>query len=79
MLKWFKSIPEFGLTPNQWKVLASASSNIGQGIILFALAAFFVPEAVGLPSSFPKDFSIKILLGGLILLISAIIMSRENN
>lgn len=67
----------FRLTPNQWNVLYTAVSHISQGVILFSLGAFFVPEAVGLPLTFPKDFSIKILIGGLVLLLSAIIMSRE--
>ena len=71
MINWFK------LTPAQWKVLASALSNIGQGVILFSFAAIFVPEAVSLSNNFPKQFGIETLIGGLILLLCAIIMSRE--
>lgn len=42
------------LSPQQWKLLAGAFSNISQAIILFALASFFVPEAVGLPRDFSR-------------------------
>jgi len=79
MLKWFKFIPEVRLTPNQWRVLASAISNISQGVILFSFAAFFVPQAVSLPENFSKEFAIRFFGGGLILLISAIMMSRSKD
>lgn len=71
MIKWFK------LTKDQWKILASALSNIGQGVILFSFAAIFVPEVVSLSNNFPKQSGIETLMGGLILLLCAIIMSRE--
>jgi len=37
------------LTAAQWKLLSSALSNIAQAIVLFSLAAFFVPEVVAYP------------------------------
>jgi len=38
----------FKLTPEQWKLYAGAVSNIAQAVILFSLAAMFVPESVNL-------------------------------
>lgn len=48
------------LTHPQWKTLTTALSNIGQAVILFSLAAFFVPQAVNLPNDFSKGFSVLI-------------------
>jgi predicted membrane channel-forming protein YqfA (hemolysin III family) len=73
MVKRFK----FKLTSNQWQVLYSAISHISQGVILFALGAIFVPQTVSLQDSYPKQFGIIIFTGGLILLLSAIIMSKD--
>lgn len=67
----------FKLTNPQWKLLASAISNISQGIILFSLAAFFVPEAVGLPRDFSQIIARNFLYGGLSLLLSAVILSKK--
>ena len=36
------------LSPSQWKLLASAFSNMSQAVMLFSAAASFVPEVVGL-------------------------------
>ncbi|HBQ50680.1 hypothetical protein A3B42_04205 [Candidatus Daviesbacteria bacterium RIFCSPLOWO2_01_FULL_38_10] len=65
------------LLPTQWKLLASATSNIGQAIILFGLAAMFVPEALNLGGSFSKEFAVIILIGGLLFLIGAVIISKR--
>lgn len=65
------------LSPTQWKLLSSAFSNIGQAIILFSLAAFFVPEVVGLKSDFSKGEAILILFSGLFLLTIAVIISKK--
>lgn len=54
------------LVPSQWGLLASAFSNISQGVILFALAALFVPEVVNLT----RDFSRITALGFLIWVMS---------
>ena len=71
MLKWFR------LTPNQWQVLSSAFSNMSQAIILFSLAAFFVPEAVGLTKDFSRLYALLYLLGGLLFLTSAVILRER--
>ncbi len=65
------------LTPNQWRVLASALSNISQAVILFSFAAIFVPEAISLEKDFPKQLGIYALLSDLWLLLCAIMMSRD--
>lgn len=65
------------LSPEQWKLLSGAFSNMGQAIILFSLAAFFVPETVGLSQDFSRDFSIGFLLSGLILLAAAVIIIKR--
>lgn len=62
---------------NQWKLLASAISNISQAIILFGLAALFVPETLNLGNSFSKELASLILIGGLLLLIAAVIISKR--
>lgn len=65
------------LTPNQWKLLSSAFSNMSQAILLFLLAAFFVPEVVGLKTNFSKGLSILILIGGLSLLGLSVIIVKK--
>lgn len=73
MIKWFK------LTPTQWKVFGSGLSNISQAIILFSLAAFFVPRAVNLQEDFPKIFASIIFIWGLFLFVVSIIISKKGN
>lgn len=65
------------LTPPQWKNLASAFSHMGQAIILFSLAAFFVPQTVSLPEDFSKGFAFFTFLGGLIPLFGSVIISKK--
>lgn len=65
------------LTSAQWKVLVSAFSNMGQAIILFSLAALFVPEIVNLTHEFSRIYAIIFLLGGLALLISSVLTARK--
>ncbi|MBI2334780.1 hypothetical protein HYU96_03165 [Candidatus Daviesbacteria bacterium] len=66
------------LTPAKLKIFASASSNIGQAIILFSFAAFFFPEVVSLPINFPKEFAFLTFVGGLLLIIGAAIINPED-
>lgn len=65
------------LTPKQWKLLASAFSNMGQAIILFSLAVIFVPEAVGLSNEYPKLFGVCYLISGLLLLRMSVIIANN--
>lgn len=65
------------LSPTQWKLLASATANISQAIILFGLAALFVPQALNLEGNFSKEFALLILICGLSLLIGAVIISKR--
>lgn len=67
--------PKF--TTAQWKLLASAFSNISQAVILFALAAFFVPEAVSLPGNFSQILAVGFLFGGLLMLAAGVIIVRK--
>ena len=67
----------FQLSPSQWETLVSAFSNISQAVILFSLAAFFVPEVVNLPHSFSKQFAIQTFLGGLIMLWGSVIIGKD--
>ena len=69
----------FKLTPTQWKTFSSGLSNISQGIILFSLAAFFVPKAVNLDEDFSKQFATLSFIGGLLLFIVSIIISGKGN
>ena len=66
------------LAPPQWKILSSAFSNMGQAIILFSFAAFFVPQTVSLPENFSRSFSFLTSLIGLSFLIVAVIMSGKD-
>lgn len=65
------------LTPGQWKLLSSAISNIGQAIILFGLAAVFVPETLNLRGNFSKEFAVLTLISGLLSLTGAVIISKR--
>ena len=65
------------LTPLQWKHLASIFSNIGQAIVLFSAAAFFVPEAFGLTKNFSKTTAFVFFAGGLITLVMSVIMIKK--
>lgn len=69
----------FHLTPARWRILASISSHIGQAVTLFSLAALFVPETVGLTRDFSKIFASRTLIAGLLLLVAAVIMTREKD
>lgn len=64
-------IKQLKLTGPQWKLLAGAFSNISQAIILFSLAAFFVPVTVGLSKTFPHLAAVGFLINGLLILIFA--------
>ncbi len=65
------------LLPRQWKLLASAFSNISQAIILFSAAAFFVPEAVGLAKNFSRGLAFAYLVCGLSLLAIGVIIAKK--
>lgn len=65
------------LTRSQWEHIAKASSNIAQAIILFSLAAFFVPETVQLPSKFPQLIASIFFLVGLIIFVLSVIFIKK--
>lgn len=65
------------LTIAQWKLLASAFSNMSQAVILFSMAAFFVPEAVSLPVNFSQVLAVGFLFGGLLMLAVGVIIIRK--
>lgn len=65
------------LTPEQWKLLASACSTMSQAIILFALTAFFVPEVVNLSKDFSRLVALGALTLGLIILYGAVIIATQ--
>ncbi len=65
------------LSKAQWKLLASAFSNMAQAIVLFAGAAFFVSEAVGLQNTFSKSILLGFLGFGLTVLASAVILAKK--
>lgn len=67
----------FKLLPRQWKLLATAFSNISQGIILFSLATLFVPEAVGLPKDFSPNKAFVFIISGFVVLAFSVILSRK--
>lgn len=67
----------FKFLPRQWKLLATAIANISQAIILFSLAAIFVPKTVSLPPEFPRLVSISFLIIGLILLMGGVIIIKR--
>lgn len=68
---------QLNLTPHQWKTLASALSNIGQAIILFSFAAYFVPKTINLPNDFSKEFPILTFIDGVFILAVAVIISKK--
>ncbi|OGE31441.1 hypothetical protein A3C59_02260 [Candidatus Daviesbacteria bacterium RIFCSPHIGHO2_02_FULL_36_13] len=65
------------LTPKQWKLLSSAFSNISQAIILFGLAAIFVPEAISLTGNYSKISGFGFLAAGLFILVNAVIIAEK--
>jgi hypothetical protein len=65
------------LTQAQWKLIASAFSNISQAIILFSAAAFFVPEVVGLTRDFSRITAFIFFAAGLMLLYISVIMTSR--
>jgi len=65
------------LTPKQWKLLSSAFSNISQAIILFGLAAIFVPEAISLAKDYSKISAFGFLTSGLFVLVNAVIIAEK--
>lgn len=70
-------ISRLKLLPGQWKLLASAFSNMSQAIILFSLAAIFVPETVQLNIGYPKVIGIVIFVFGLMLLVASVIIVKK--
>ncbi len=67
-------IKRFRLSSNKWQVISSAFSHIAQAIILFSLAALFVPEAAGLSRDFSRIYASLYLFGGLCCLAIAVII-----
>lgn len=65
------------LEPRQWDLLASAFSNISQGIVLFSLATIFIPEAAGLSKDFSKIVGVLFLFGGFIVLTAGVIIRKK--
>lgn len=65
------------LIPRQWKLLTSVFSNIGQAVLLFAAAAFFVPDTVALKYNYPKANALVFVLVGLLLILVAVIISKK--
>lgn len=68
---------KFKFLPKQWKLLATAISNIAQAVILFSLAAIFVPEVVNLSSEFSRIQAIIYLIIGLLVLMGGAIIMRR--
>lgn len=67
------------LSKSQWKLLSSALSHMGQALMLFSAAAFFFPETVGLQNNFSKITALLSFLYGLLLLVLAVILTKEEN
>ena len=65
------------LISSQWELIAKALSNIGQAIILFAFAALFVPETVGLSKDFSKVLAFGSFVVGLFILWNAVIIIKK--
>ena len=72
-----RMLPKPILIKSQWKILASAFSNISQAVILFSFASFFVPETVGLQKDFSRFSATIFFLCGLTLLLIAVILGRK--
>lgn len=72
-----KDMKVLQLSSSQWKILVSAFSNISQAIILFALAALFVPETVGLAKNFSRFVALGYSICGLIMLGGAVILAKK--
>lgn len=70
-------LPAPRFSKSQWKIFASAVSNISQAIILFALAAFFVPETVGLGNDFSRIAAFFYFISGLLILLGAGILASK--
>ena len=68
----------FKLNRARLKIFASASSNIGQAIILFSLTAFFFPEVVSLPQNFSEEIASLVFIGGLLLIMGAARITKED-
>ncbi len=67
----------FKLTHNQWKMLASAFSNISQAGIMFSIAAFFVPETVNLTKEFSHSTASLFLISSLFNLFASVKISER--
>lgn len=65
------------LSSQQWQMITSAIANISQAIILFALAACFVPETVNLQRNFSGQIATLFLVTGLLFFILGIIIRKE--
>lgn len=65
------------LTRNQWQVLSTAIIHIAEAIILFSLAAFFVPEALNLSKDFSRITAFGFLISGLTILVAGVILAKK--
>ena len=65
------------LIPSQLILLSGAFSNMGQAIILFSLAAFFLPETIGLSVDFFRPAAVLFFVFGLIKLTTAAILVKK--
>lgn len=52
-------------------------SHVSEAIILFSLAAVFVPETIGLPKEFSRITAILFLVSGLTTLVIAVILAKK--
>ena len=69
----------FKQASSQWKLYGNAFSNIAQAIVIFSLAAIFVPEAVSLSRNFSQVFGVTCFIAGLILLYVAGILIKKGS
>ena len=65
------------LSKAQWKRINTGLATTAQAIILFAIAAVFVPETVGLDPHYSKFFAIIFFIYGLLLFVVAVILTKE--
>lgn len=65
------------LTPSQWKYLATGASNVSLAIIIFSLAAIFVPETVNLTGEFSQAKAVFYLICGFLLFGVGVIISKN--